>query len=120
MPCNGTARFKKCNRLFGYQHLLLLRDIVHCSVLGQTSPKVLPLSQIEIVHREVQKISSADLDTDFSKMQSVVVSDPNDPKLLLVIVNAAAISKSTTDLITKERKKEKECFDLLHVPFLTH
>ena len=77
-----------------------LEDIIHYSVLGQTSPKVLPLSQIEIVQREVQKISSADLDTDFSKMQSIVVSDPNDPKLLLIIVNAAAVSKSTTDLIT--------------------
>ena len=77
-----------------------LEDIVHYSVLGQTSPKVLPLSQIELVQREVQKISSADLDTDFSKMQSIVVSDPNDPNLLLIIINAAAISKSTTDLIT--------------------
>ncbi len=77
-----------------------LESIIHCSVLGQTSPKVLPLSQVEIVQNEVQKTSSADLDTDFSKMQSIVVSDPNDPKLLLVIVNAAAISKSTTDLIT--------------------
>jgi hypothetical protein len=24
---NGTAHFKKCNQLFEYQHLLLLRDI---------------------------------------------------------------------------------------------
>ncbi len=24
---NGTARFKKCNQSFEYQHLLLLRDI---------------------------------------------------------------------------------------------
>ncbi len=69
-----------------------LEDIIHYLVLGQTSPKVLPLSQIEIVQREVQKISSADLDTDFSKMQSIVVSDPNDPILLLIIVNAAAVS----------------------------
>jgi len=77
-----------------------LENIIHCSVLGQTSPLVLPLSQIDFVQREVRKVSSADLDTDFSKMQSIVVSDPNDPRLLLVIVNAAAVSKSTTDLIT--------------------
>ncbi len=69
-------------------------------MLGHTSPKVLPLSQIEIVQKEVQKISSADLDTYFSKMQSIVVSDPNDPNVLLIIINAAAISKSSTDLFT--------------------
>jgi hypothetical protein len=58
------------------------------------------LLQIDFVQKEVRKVSSADLDTDFSKMQSIVVSDPNDPRLLLVIVNAAAVSKSITDLIT--------------------
>jgi hypothetical protein len=33
-------------------------------------------------------------------MQSIVVSDPNDPRLLLIIINAAAISKSTTELVS--------------------
>ena len=61
---------------------------------------MLPLSQVEVVQSRVQKVSSADLDTDFSKMQSIVVSDPNDPRLLLIIVNAAAISKSTTELVS--------------------
>jgi hypothetical protein len=78
----------------------VLEDIIHHSLLGQTSPKVLPLSQVEVVQSRVQKVSSADLDTDFSKMQSIVVSDPNDPRLLLIIVNAAAISKSTTELVS--------------------
>ncbi len=75
----------------------VLEDIIHHSLLGQTSPKVLPLSQVEVVQSRVQKVSSADLDTDFSKMQSIVVSDPNDPRLLLIIVNAAAIKTKTTD-----------------------
>jgi hypothetical protein len=56
----------------------VLENIIHHSLLGQTSPQVLPLSQVEIVQSRVQKVSSADLDTDFSKMQSIVVSDPND------------------------------------------
>ena len=77
----------------------VLENIIHHSLLGQTSPKVLPLSQVEIVQSRVQKVSSADLDTDFSKMQSICVSDPNDPRLLLIIINAAAISKSTTELV---------------------
>jgi hypothetical protein len=54
----------------------VLENIIHHSLLGQTSPKVLPLSQVEIVQSRVQNVSSADLDTDFSKMQSIVVSDP--------------------------------------------
>jgi hypothetical protein len=44
----------------------VLENIIHHSLLGQTSPKVLPLSQVEIVQSRVQKVSSADLFTDFS------------------------------------------------------
>ena len=77
----------------------VLENIIHYSLLGQTSPKVLPLSQVEIVQSRVQKVSSADLDTDFSKMQSICVSDPNDPRLLLIIINSEAFSKSTTELV---------------------
>jgi len=77
----------------------VLKDIIHCSLLGQTSPLILPYEQMVLVQNEVQKVSTALLDPDFSKMQSVIVSDPGDPHLLLVVVNVAAISRSTVELV---------------------
>jgi len=77
-----------------------LKDIIHCSLLSQTSPLLLPLDQIEIVQNEVRKMSAGILDTDFEKMQSIVVSDPSDPHLLLVVINAAALSRSELELVT--------------------
>ena len=77
----------------------ILKDIIHCSLLGQTSPLILPLSQIELVQNEVRKVSNGILDTDFIKMQSIVVSDPKDPHLLLVVVNVAALSRQEEELI---------------------
>ena len=77
----------------------ILKDIIHCSLLGQTSPLLLPFDQIKIVQNEVQKVSTALLDTNFAKMQSVVVSDPQDPHLLLVVINAAALNRRNVELI---------------------
>ena len=77
----------------------ILKDIIHCSLLGQTSPLLLPFDQIKIVQNEVQKVSTAILDTNFAKMQSVVVSDPQDPHLLLVVINAAALNRRNVELI---------------------
>jgi hypothetical protein len=76
-----------------------LKDIIHCSLLGQTSPLLLPLDQIELVQNEVRKVSSGVLDTDFAKMQSIIVSDPKDPHLLLVVINVAALSRKEEELI---------------------
>ena len=76
-----------------------LKDIIHCSLLGQTSPLLLPLDQMVLVQSEVRKVSSAVLDTDFVKMQSIVVSDPKDPHLLLVVINVAALSRREEELI---------------------
>ncbi len=77
----------------------ILKDVIHCSLLGQTSPLLLPFDQIKIVQNEVQKVSTAILDTNFAKMQSIVVSDPQDPHLLLVVINAAALSRRNMELI---------------------
>ena len=76
-----------------------LEDIIHCSLLGQTSPLLLPIDQIQLVQTEVQKVSASTLDTDFAKMQSIIVSDPNDPHLLLVVINMAALSRKNVELI---------------------
>jgi len=76
-----------------------LENIIHCSLLGQTSPLILPVDQLEVVQNEVRKGSPAVLDPDFFKMQSVVVSDPNDPHLLLVVVNAAALNRNKVELV---------------------
>ena len=76
-----------------------LEDIIHCSLLGQTSPLLLPVDQIVLVQTEVQKVSTGTLDTDFSRMQSIVVSDPSDPHLLLVVINVAALSRQNVELI---------------------
>jgi hypothetical protein len=77
----------------------VLKDIIHCSLLGQTSPLLLPLDQIDIVQNKVRKVSTSVLDPDFIKMQSIIVSDPNDPHLLLVIINAVALSRENVDLV---------------------
>jgi hypothetical protein len=78
----------------------ILKDIIHCSLLSQTSPLLLPIDQIEIVQNEVRKMSTGILDTDFVQMQSIVVSDPSDPHLLLVVINAAALSRSELELVS--------------------
>ena len=77
----------------------ILKDIVHSSLLGQTSPLLLPYDQIKLVQSKVQEVSIAILDTNFAKMQSVVVADPQDPHLLLVVINAAALSRRNVELI---------------------
>ena len=77
----------------------VLKDIIHCSLLEQTSPLLLPLDQIVLVQNEVRKVSTGILDTDFVKMQSIVVSDPSDPHLLLVVINVAALSRTELELV---------------------
>ncbi len=77
----------------------VLKDVIHCSLLGQTSPLLLPLDQIDIVQNKVRKVSTSVLDPDFIKMQSIIVSDPSDPHLLLVIINAAALSREEVELV---------------------
>ena len=76
-----------------------LENIIHCSLLGQTSPQILPVRQMEIVQNEVRKVSTAILDPDFAHMQSIIVSDPSDPHLLLVVVNMAAQSRRNLELV---------------------
>ena len=77
----------------------ILKDIIHSSVQKQTSPLVLPLDQMELVQTEVSKSSTALLDPDFAKMQSIVVSDPADPTKLLVVVNLAALDRRNFELV---------------------
>jgi hypothetical protein len=77
----------------------ILKDIIHSSKQKQTSPLVLPLDQIELVQNEISRISTAVLDPDFAKMQSIVVSDPNDPSMLLVVVNMAALGRRNLELV---------------------
>ena len=76
-----------------------LKDIIHCSLLGQTSPLLLPADQIILVQNEVRQASTGILDTDFVRMQSIVVSDPVDPHLLLVVINVAALSRTELELV---------------------
>jgi hypothetical protein len=76
-----------------------LREIIHSSLLGQTSPLLLPAEQIELIQNKVLQASDGVLDTDFAKMKSVIVSDPEDSQLLLVIINAAALSKREVELV---------------------
>lgn len=81
----------------GYEQLA---EIVHASLLGQTSPLVLPLAQMaEVQLRLKEKSVSAVLDKDFSKMKSIVTADPENPGLLLVIINAVAVSHINLELI---------------------
>ena len=76
----------------------ILKDIIHCSSLAQTSPLLLPLDQIDLIQNKIRKVSMSILDPDFVKMQSIVVSDPGDPHLLLVIINVAALDREEMQL----------------------
>jgi len=80
----------------GYE---ILKEIIHSTKLKQTSPLILPLDQIELVQNEISKVSTAVIDPDFSKMQSIVVSDPADPTKLLVVVNVAALGRRNLELV---------------------
>ncbi len=80
----------------GYE---ILKEIIHSTKLKQTSPLILPLDQIELVQNEISKVSTAIIDPDFSKMQSIVVSDPADPTKLLVVVNVAALGRRNLELV---------------------
>ena len=77
----------------------VLKDIIHSSLLGQTSPLLLPLDQMTLVQNEVMKETSGVLDSDFIRMQSLVVSDPSNPSVLLVVVNVAATSRKAVELV---------------------
>ena len=81
----------------GYESL---KDVIHCSLLGQTSPSLLPTDQLKLVQLEVNKVSTGILDTDFARMQSIIVSDPTDNHLLLVVINMAALSRTEEELVT--------------------
>ncbi len=48
---------------------------------------------------QISKVSTAVIDPDFSKMQSIVVSDPADPTKLLVVVNVAALGRRNLELV---------------------
>jgi len=76
-----------------------LKDIIHNSLRGATSPLVLPPDQIQLVQNEINSISSSVLDTDFGRMNSVVVSHPRDPTCLLIVINAAALSRNSLELV---------------------
>lgn len=76
-----------------------LKDIIHSSLKSETSPLVLPHDQVQKVQAEVNSISPSVMDTDFKRMQSIVVSHPKDPSSLLVIVNAAAMSRDSLELV---------------------
>ena len=78
---------------------VVLKDIIHHTKLGQTSPLVLPLDQLEKVQNEISRVSTATIDPDFAKMQSIVVSYPDDPSLLLIVVNMAALSRRNLELV---------------------
>jgi len=77
----------------------VLESITHCALMGQTSPLILPVDQVKLVQEDLYKVSSAVLDPNFSRMNSIVLSDPKDNSYLLVVVNAAAVSRTNLELV---------------------
>jgi hypothetical protein len=77
----------------------VLRSIVHASMMGQTSPYILPPDQVELIQNRVTKATDSDLDTKFSRMRSVVVGVPNDYATLLVLVSTTAIARRNLELV---------------------
>jgi F0F1-type ATP synthase membrane subunit b/b' len=80
----------------GYE---MLKNIIHASLMGQTSPYILPPDQIAEVEREILESSNYLLDTKFSRMRSVVTSDPEDRTMLLVLVGTTTIARKNLELV---------------------
>ena len=77
-----------------------LADIIYTSLKGQTSPLVLPMSQINRIQVVISQLQlPSTMDKDYSKMKSIITADPEDPSYLLVIVNAAAVSTQKLELV---------------------
>ena len=77
-----------------------LESIIHMSLVGQTSAFLLPPNKLQEVQTQLNKESTAIIDSEYRHMKSIIVSDPDmlQPSLLAV-VNIVALARKSKELV---------------------
>ena len=77
-----------------------LEDIIHSALIGHTSAFLLPPEKLQEVQTMLNRESTAIVDSEYKHMKSIIVSDPDRDSLkLLAIVNLAALSRNSKELV---------------------
>ncbi len=76
-----------------------LESIIQCALVGQASAYLLPTGKLDEIQEEVNKQSPAIIDTAYERMKTVIVGDPLEVGSLLCVVNLAAMSRKTRELV---------------------
>jgi len=76
-----------------------LESIVHGALLNQASAFLLPPDIIREIQTHLSKQSGALVDNNYDHMKSIITSHPDDSSSLLAIVNIAAVSRRSRELV---------------------
>jgi uncharacterized coiled-coil protein SlyX len=77
-----------------------LENIIHMSLIGQTSAFLLPPEKLQEVQNQLNKDSTAIIDSDYKHMKSIIVSDPDKQhSVLLAVINVVALSRKSKELL---------------------
>ena len=76
-----------------------LESIIHNALASQASAYLLPPDKLQDIQVQLSKETSSLIDGDYSRMRSVVVAHPEDHASLLAIVNLAALSRKSKELV---------------------
>ena len=77
----------------------VLENIIHRALMSETSAHLLPVEEIRKVQTELSIFSNSLLDPEYKRMKSVIVTDPQNPELLMAMINAAALSRKSQELV---------------------
>ena len=77
----------------------MLEDIISKAVMSETSARLLPVDQIIKVQTDLSVTSNSILDPEYKHMKSVILSDPQNPELLLAIISAVALTRRNQELV---------------------
>ena len=76
-----------------------LESIIHNALSNQASAYLIPPDKLQDIQTQLSRDTSGLVDGDYSRMKSVVVAHPDDPTSLLAIVNLAALSRKSKELV---------------------
>jgi uncharacterized coiled-coil protein SlyX len=77
----------------------MLESIIQHALIGQTSAFLLPASKLEDLQAEVNKYSSALVDTAYERTRTTIVSDPASPLSLTCYINLFAVSRKSKEMV---------------------
>jgi hypothetical protein len=76
-----------------------LENIIQHALIGQASAFLLPSNKLEELQVEVNKVSSAIVDTSYERMRTTIVSDPLSAAALTCFVSLFAMTRKTRELV---------------------